>query len=452
MSSFDRVVFTFLSTVALLTTVVIWRGDQIGLGVMSRWPQGEATATTAQIKVLFDTTLDPNSMAQVTVEPSVAGEVTLDNRELIFEPAVPLQPNTQYTISIEGELQNEDGRRLIAPITWRFQTGQPRLLFISWGEDNLNKIYQATLPNGTPQPLTNVTNDVTDFSLSPDGTTVLFSVFHPEDDGSDLWRMNVDGSDQKLLLSCEMAACSQTVWVPDSNRIIYERRTISAPGAQPGLPRLWWLDLTTLESVPLFQDSQFLGHGATLSDDGEWLSFISPTEQGIQVYNLLSGEGFFLPNRMGSAASWQTGTQELLLNDMVFPEEQQWEVQLFRVGVESQEMVSLSEESAWPVDDAMAVYSPNGRLIAFARKEAQTPSGRQLWLMNADGSEPRPLTDAPDSHFGPFHWSPDGQSIAMQRIDLKEPFAQPTLVIYDIPTESWQEIAKPVAQPFAWVP
>jgi len=53
-------------------------------------------------------------------------------------------------------------------------------------------------------------------------------------------------------------------------------------------------------------------------------------------------------------------------------------------------------------------YSPDGRFIAFHRT---SDGGSELWIMNADGSGPRPLTDTFIDEYSP-RWSPDGHWIA----------------------------------------
>lgn len=53
-------------------------------------------------------------------------------------------------------------------------------------------------------------------------------------------------------------------------------------------------------------------------------------------------------------------------------------------------------------------FSPDGRLIAFHRS---TDGGSELWIMNADGSEPRALTDTFIDEYSP-EWSPSGRWIA----------------------------------------
>ena len=58
--------------------------------------------------------------------------------------------------------------------------------------------------------------------------------------------------------------------------------------------------------------------------------------------------------------------------------------------------------------DGDAVFSRDGDLIAFASDRA---GSLDIWVMKADGTEPRQLTTNPAIDVGPS-WAPDGQRIA----------------------------------------
>ena len=57
-----------------------------------------------------------------------------------------------------------------------------------------------------------------------------------------------------------------------------------------------------------------------------------------------------------------------------------------------------------PEDDRMPVWSPDGRRLAFVRDD-------DIWIVGADGSEPRRLTADQAANFDP-DWSPTGDRIA----------------------------------------
>jgi Tol biopolymer transport system component len=75
-------------------------------------------------------------------------------------------------------------------------------------------------------------------------------------------------------------------------------------------------------------------------------------------------------------------------------------------------------------------YSPNGATIAFARKYLDSERwtfGRQLWIMNADGSNAHPITDEPNFNHFDLAWSWDGLMLAYVRFNEAQIFKPPEL-------------------------
>lgn len=65
-----------------------------------------------------------------------------------------------------------------------------------------------------------------------------------------------------------------------------------------------------------------------------------------------------------------------------------------------------------PGYDAHPRYSPDGRQIVFVSDRA---GGEDVWLMRADGSEPRPITRDPYSRFLSPSFTPDGEAVLVSR-------------------------------------
>lgn len=452
-SRFDAVVWAVMLVLAGLTTAVIVAGSHVGLAITQVTPgvNMNGASTLSQVRVTFEAAIVSAPDTAVVLSPTVDGDTTVAGSTLIFQPAAPFQPDTTYQVTLAAGVVGENGRALQEPFSWTFYTGQPRILYIGWEDDRANQIYMAGLTGAPPIPLTDVATDVLDFAVAPDGSQITYAVLE-QTAASSLWLMNADGSEPREILACPDASCSRPVWLPDGRRLIYERRNIPFPGAPPGNPRLWWLDLFTGETVPVFQDNQLLGLFVTVSPDGAWLSFVSPLEQGIELYNLQDGSGKLIPNRMGTAVSWSPDSRRIALADIV-TDGQDWSILAYAIEVATDETVTLSQPLAEGVgmDDSNPVWSPDGRHIAFSRKEPRTPMGRQIWLMQPDGRNSRPLTGEPDLHHSQHSWSPDGQTLLYQRYNLKELYAQPGVWILDVSTGQATEIAFPATQP-AWLP
>jgi TolB protein len=91
------------------------------------------------------------------------------------------------------------------------------------------------------------------------------------------------------------------------------------------------------------------------------------------------------------------------------------------------------------VYDRSPCWSPDGTKIAF-----QSGGPYKIWVMDADGSNPRQLTTSPNSFSdGDPAWSPDGKKIAFDRdddtyvINADGPAGPGTLLIQDGENTSW---------------
>jgi Tol biopolymer transport system component len=85
------------------------------------------------------------------------------------------------------------------------------------------------------------------------------------------------------------------------------------------------------------------------------------------------------------------------------PDEADWEICV--VNADGTGMVRLTDNSE---DEFVAVWSPDGTKIAFAR--STSPLDQDIFVMNADGSNETKLLDS--ASMNGLTWSPDGQEIA----------------------------------------
>ena len=323
------------------------------------------------------------------------------------------------------------------------------ILYIAWDETGRNRLFLIDPKSGdVPLPITDETADVADFAVSPDGRTVVYTRRRADGLG-DLWLVGTNGRLSRPLLTCDDALCSQPRWSPDGQRLVYERRSVATPGAPPGSPRLWWVEVATGETTAIFSDSQWLGLGAAFSPNGRWLSYVSPNAQEVQAYNLQTGQTVRIPSRSGEPGVWDTQGDTLLVTDVLLDGEQ-FALHLFAVDLATETAVDLSGAAA-EVNDSLPAVSPDGRWIAITRKTPRSPDGKQIWLLPRAGDEPTNLTNRPEVHFGVAGWSKNGRYLTFQGYELARPGAEPTVWLYDTATRELRSLITPGTQP-AWVP
>ena len=90
-------------------------------------------------------------------------------------------------------------------------------------------------------------------------------------------------------------------------------------------------------------------------------------------------------------------------------------------------------------DGAEAVapqWSPDGARLAFTRAR-----NVGIWLVEADGSDLRSLTDDPGAGFG-FAWSPDGRAIAARTARVDGLRRYHTVTVFDVATGSAEAVSE----------
>lgn len=332
----------------------------------------------------------------------------------------------------------------------RAENSLPPILYLAEDADGLLQLNVASAPDWQSNPLTSETAVILNYAPSPNGSHIAYAVALP--DGSSQIKLfslkNGSASQLEILLTCDNAECSQPVWHPDGRRLLVERR--EPPNF--ARPQLWWLDTETGETRLLFEKETAVGSNARFSPDGTWVSFAASPDEGLRLYNFGNGRSLTFASNVGTPAAWHPFNNQLLFQNsrtVVFDSENDEHSHEFAVavslylatlGTSNEESTShlLSEDG--PFNDGNAAWSPNGQWIAFGRRWASTNTGRQLWLMRADGSEVHALTNDISLHFGPPSWSPDGRFLLFQQFDSNTPEEPPTVWLLEIASGAFIQV------------
>jgi TolB protein len=332
------------------------------------------------------------------------------------------------------------------------------ILYLAWDEHGEAQLFRSDSTG--VQKLTSFKTGVRDYALSPNGHYLILSSIVDSGD-TELWIMGSDGSEQTLLHTCSQAECANFAWAPDSQRLLFERRELAANGIA-GTPFLWWLDPETASVLPLQEDSQQHGANGRLSPDGQWLSYFSPEEEGLYIYNLNTGKSQFITNEIGAKAAWSPDSKQLVVPqlDLVILHGDEGEdhqthghdfqtaVHLLRIDVNSGGQQIISDDVQ--VEDSVPAWSPDGNWIAFGRRAIGTGAARQLWIMRPDGTGARALTDDQSINHGPPVWSADSQDLIFQQIPQDDLGSDPSIWQMDIQTGEKREL-EPTGMTPSWM-
>lgn len=459
----DRIALAVVLVAAGAALLMAWRGDRLGVQVVAVSPSAASqdVSTRARIRVQFDQRLAGNpDTSDLLIVPVVEGAVRYADDELLFAPSSPLAPRTTYTVTVPAGVRSQQGRRLLKPLTWSFQTGLPRVVYLAADSTGRDQLFAVAVDltnsagpqvSGPPVQLSQVPYGVWDYATAPDGGEIAFAARNA-DDTSDIWVVSVAAPESAAqVLACPEAACTGAAWSPDGRYLAVSRRNateLSSPMISP--PRLWLMNMQTGETAQVLADDQRLGADPRWSADGRWLSYLSPERGGVGIYQVEDGREDFYPSITGEPAAWHPQRTQLVLTEMT-ADDQQYAVHMIAVDPVTDERVNLSAGET-PVEDSAPTWSPDGEWIAFRRKElagpGQTP-GKQLWRMRADGSAAEALTADPTVDHGQPLWSADGRYLVFHKLPLRGPDTALSVWVMDAQSgEQWQ-IAQPGWRP-AW--
>ena len=339
------------------------------------------------------------------------------------------------------------------------QSGEYSFLYLAWDNDHELQLFRHSETGS--KKLTDFDGGVDDYGLSPNGRNLIFSRINEHGD-SELWLAESDGSEQNKLYICPQAECLNFAWAPDSRRLLFERREIDDEGIT-GTPFLWWLDIQTADVLPLQEDDQLHGASSGLSPDGQWISYFSPEDEGLYIYNLETGDSRFIINEIGVEVAWSPDSKKLVVPqlDLVIlhgeegddhqthAHDYQTAVHLLRLDVDSGEEEIISGDME--VEDSVPAWSPNGDWIAFGRRATGAGAPRQLWIIHPDGTGGRALTDDSAINHGPPSWTGDGRYLIFQQIPQQDLESDPSIWRIEIETGEKQELISSGMLP-TWLP
>jgi hypothetical protein len=393
---------------------------------------------TTSVSLTFSRPMDLTSLSRaLSLVPAVPFQLrrdSADQRRVLLIPETLLQPRQTYRLLVGEGARDVDGNRLTAAVDASFTTGplhglQQWVGFIAQpapgaGAGSAGGVW---IVDGNRLPRRLVDAPVTSFSWSADGSRLLLQA--PGDEWTDqalegtpvplpfhaTWASYLapghgyaylDAGHLRLLAPdgtvTEVAAgVTAAAVAPDGTTLAF---VVPVPASSPPTPsqqtaaryeiRGYEVDLRTQYDL---QDEPRPVDGLTWAPDGNSIAYRvrgqDPDGDQIRV-RLLHGPETSLTVASGrlSTPSWQADSRSILFT-ATLPARGSPVTRPFRLTVGDRSTAPLTANLALPTPPGLHVSdlspSPDGHQIAFLGEVA---GSSQVWIMNADGSDPVQLT------------------------------------------------------------
>lgn len=223
-----------------------------------------------------------------------------------------------------------------------------------------------------------------------------------------IYRINTDGSDERLWMEDPKVWFGRMALSPDSKQVALDIMTDFSR-------HIYVIDIATGQRQNLtepFGEHQLFA-APTWSGDGKWLASIcyQPGEPGNDVC-IMDLAGNVLRNLTGRAddsdshPSWSPDSSKIAYSSSRGVGKAARNTEIYVMDINGRNQVNLTNHPAW---DYYPRWSPNGQQILFySNREGNQDD---IYVMNADGTDVVNLTRHP-SEDRMHNWSPDGNWIA----------------------------------------
>ncbi len=268
----------------------------------------------------------------------------------------------------------------------------PQMAFISWREspdDWINDIYLVQLDGTNLTKVTDGAGIIESITWSPDGSQIAFNSDRDGGDDYEIYVINADGSGLRQVTN-DSAWDQDLAWSPDGKRLAFS-------SDRDGEPAIYTMALDGSDLKKLSD----AGRTPAWSPDGSQIAF-AVIFDGIYVMNADGSGKTRLTDSSERGWDWfprwsPDGKWILFASNPDHPGDAAYDA-VYRMNADGSGIVGLYIET---IGQPPYSWSPDGTSIAFVQGYF---SAATIFLMNADGSNVRPLM-AENNGFHPV-WRP----------------------------------------------
>ncbi|HSM23529.1 MAG TPA: hypothetical protein VK856_01535 [Anaerolineaceae bacterium] len=330
----------------------------------------------------------------------------LEDDLVIWTPDGYLEPGQMIHFGFNQEKSSDEN---IKSIQWQAFIRHPKIVYlksVEGGKELFKVPSDATVP---VRQITNTDGIVEDFTISPDGEQIL-AVLGNEQSGIDLWLMDRDGENLKLLLDCGLDRCANPSWNPVRDEIVFTIEKHRFVNDQPGwdLPNVYLLNLVSGITQPLATDENAIGFDPVWSSKGQWVTIWKGVDQGIEILHASTGQPVYRDAGSDDTGCWSPDERYFYYSNV--REEGMPIVSIIyqleilstqRTFFTGSELVNLGNNYYYPI------CHPEGEGVATVVQVDPLIPQRELWWIKVDSTYQKIFDDL-SLMVTQFRWSPDG--------------------------------------------
>jgi len=465
--------------------LVIWWGTP---QILSFSPSDEApnVSSWVNLTITFSRSMRKETVIErLIIKPYNAGEFTWQGNTLVFTPYQPWSANTIVEVQLKAGSRASSifSLPIRKSISWAFIIGKPRLAYL-YPADEPSEIYLLDSSTGESKSIARAPEGIQDYVVNYNGRVIYYSAQDAQK-GSSIYRLELNEpiieaavsetisptmvAMSSQILACPQASCRALAISNDEKFLAYELTTF--PGADgAGFPQVWIAPLTksTEEDLSVSARQPHVAGEAShetimpsWSSDGI-LVFYDVVIKAFIFADPIKGELSRFTNQTGQYGAWHPNGRDFVVPEIIFPDLNVSESTTQQKPLPDSHLMLINWQAGTiqdltlfeGIEDAVPAFSPNGNYLAFARKYLDVTRwspGRQIWLMQTDTKDSKPITaDSLFNHFD-FAWSPDNELLAFVRFDQSSMIQPSEIWVIEISSGQATRLVRGGYSP-QWVP
>ncbi len=371
------------------------------------------------------------------ISPDIPGRWAVEGKYISFWPAELFPAGQNLELTARAGLKTVDGRRLLRDTVFSIPVRYPAVAYLG-GVSTGTELWLANTDGSGNFQLTDTGGRVLGFAASLDGSQLAYVVKN-DLKGSDIYLIQRDGSEARILLTCGADRCQDPAWHSDGSRIIFVRV------GSDGVSHLRILTLAGRE-----EDAGYQGFLPSWSSDGKTLAFYDSSQASIRLVDAASGLNWLLAGADENHGAWSAGGTHFIYLGLAGSQATPYSV-VYEIEVATQLVRPLFVDQIQWTEYSLPQPSPSGSEFLVAQRPTGTFITKQLVICTPRGEILQAVTDDVLFAHGSYSWSPDGANILYQRWEIGSSDHLPEVLVWRRSDGQRILLARDAALP-AWVP